>query len=210
MRKMVWMAKGVALLGGFAVGLALILGLATTALAAVPGDPLELGEVNTINNAFTKLVGSNDGDAMLTVDNNSSAGGSKALNLRVEAGKQPINVNSDAGKATNLNADELDGKGSEEIGVNGLEVVTELSDDNSNSSKYVFAYCPEGKVVVGIGYELNGFAIGATPNVQTSVVIDEASVRGDDTVLVSAVEEEPYAIDWYITAQAICATGGTP
>lgn len=109
MKRIVWMAKGVALFGSFAVGLALILGVATTALAAVPGDPLELGETNTINNSFTKLVGSNDGDAMLKVDNNSSAGGSRALDLRVEAGREPINVNSDAGKATNLDSDELDG-----------------------------------------------------------------------------------------------------
>ena len=115
MRRMVWMAKGVALFGGFAVGVALILGVATTALAAVPGDPLKLGETNTINDAFTKLVGSNDGDAMLKVDNNSTAGGSRALDLRVEAGKQPINVNADAGKATNLDADELDGKDSNEF-----------------------------------------------------------------------------------------------
>ncbi len=91
-------AKGVALLGGFAVGLALVVGAGTTALAAVPGDPFGLGETNTIDNALTKLAGSNAG-TMLVVDNNSSASGARALDLRVEAGKQPLNVNAEAGKA---------------------------------------------------------------------------------------------------------------
>jgi hypothetical protein len=208
--KALWLAKGAAIFWGAVVTLALVLGVGTVALAAVPGDPFELGETNTISNALTKLAGSRDGGAMLTVDNNSSASGSRALDLRVEDGRAPLNVNAVAGKATNLNSDELDGKGADEIGINGVEVVTEEGDRNSNSSKFVFADCPEGKVVVGIGYVLNGFAIGSAPNLQTSVVIDEASIRGDDQVLVSAVEEEPYANDWWITAQAICADGGTP
>ena len=207
MRKMVWMAKGVALLGSFAVGLALILGVATTALAAVPGDPLELGEVNTINNAFTKLVGSNDGDAMLTVDNNSSAGGSKALNLRVEAGKQPINVNSDAGKATNLNADELDGKGSEEIGVNGLELVEDDSSTNSDSSKTERADCPDGKVLVSGGYELIGGTSGSFHQLQTDVVVTDVELStATQSVDVTAFEENPTTSDWLVRASALCAT----
>ena len=41
---------------GLAMTLALMLGGATTALAAVPGDPFKLGRVNTIN-ALTSLVG---------------------------------------------------------------------------------------------------------------------------------------------------------
>ncbi len=110
--KALWLAKGAALFGGLAVTLALVFGVATAALAAVPGDPFRLGQSNTISNALTTLVGSNDGAAMLKVDNDSSAGGSRALDLRVEPGKQPINVNADAGKATNLDADELDGKDS--------------------------------------------------------------------------------------------------
>ena len=58
---------------GLAVMLAATLGVATTALAAVPGDPLKLGQLNSIN-ALTRLAGSNAG-AIFVVDNNSRSGG---------------------------------------------------------------------------------------------------------------------------------------
>ena len=209
-RKVMWLAKSVALFGGFAVGLAFILGVATTALAAVPGDPFELGQTNTINNAFTKLVGSNDGDAMLKVDNNSSAGGSRALDLRVEAGKAPLNVNSDAGKATNLNSDELDGKGADQIGVNGLEVVSDTTfPASSNSGRFARVDCPDGKVVVGTGYFVGNGTTGSIPNVQTDISVTNVD-PDEDSVYVSAYEEEPTSEAWTLSARAICATEGTP
>jgi len=46
---------------------------------------------------------------VLKVDNDSSDASSRALDLRVEPGKVSINMNSDAGKATNLDADEVPG-----------------------------------------------------------------------------------------------------
>ncbi len=203
-RKVLWLAKGVALLGGFAVGLALILGVATTALAAVPGDPFELGQTNTINNALTKLAGSNAG-TMLTVDNNSSASGARGLDLRVEPGKQPLNVNAEAGKAGNLNADEVDGKDADQIGVNGIEAVFEDSDNDSDSPKGTSAVCPEGKVVVGTGYRI----ISDTASL-SDIAVTELRRRGDGEVRLNAEEVEPIADDWLVEAEAICATEGTP
>lgn len=103
---------GVARVGratGFAVGLAVILavalGVATTALAAVPGDPFRLGRINTIGR-ISQLVGSAT-TPLLRIDNN---GTGSALDLRVEPGRPPMTVNADAGKAANLNADKLDGR----------------------------------------------------------------------------------------------------
>lgn len=93
---------------GLAVIVAVVLGVATVALAAVPGDPFRLGQLNTIN-ALTRLVGDRAG-ALLQLDNNSEATGARALDLRVEPGKAPMTVNASAGKATNLNADRLDGR----------------------------------------------------------------------------------------------------
>lgn len=92
---------------GLALVPALILGIATMALAAVPGDPFKLGQVNRIN-ALTTLIGNTSG-AMLAVDNDSTAAGARALDLRVDDGNAPMRVNATAGKATNLNADLLDG-----------------------------------------------------------------------------------------------------
>lgn len=108
--KALWLAKGAALFWGSALTLALVIGAATTALAAVPGDPLKLGKVNFVNNAVTTLVGTKSGGPMLVVDNNSSVSGSKALDLRVAPGRSPMVVSAGAGKAKNLNADKLDGK----------------------------------------------------------------------------------------------------
>lgn len=106
--------------------------LTSTTLAAVPGDPLRLGVTNTIN-ALTTVTG-NVANRVLAVTNtntgtsavaisaetrsntapairatNSGSTGGPALALSVRAGKAPIVVNSAAGKATNLNADKLDG-----------------------------------------------------------------------------------------------------
>lgn len=102
-----WLARGTATMLGLALMLAVVLGVATTANAAV-GDPLKLGEINAINK-ITQLVGKTDG-AMLRVDNNSTVSNATALDLQVEPGKAPMKVSSGAGKAVNLNADRLDGR----------------------------------------------------------------------------------------------------
>ena len=106
-RKTFRIARGTALVLGMAMMLALALGVATAALAAVPGDPFRLGQVNVID-ALTQLVGEKTGP-MLRIDNN---GPGYALQLLVEPNRAPLTVNADSGKAVNLNADELDGNDS--------------------------------------------------------------------------------------------------
>lgn len=101
--RVLWLARGTSMALGLAVMLAVVLGVATTALAAVPGDPFKLGRINSIDRLST-LVGSASG-AMLKVDNN---GGGPALNLEANSGRSPLVVNAAAGKATNLNADKID------------------------------------------------------------------------------------------------------
>jgi hypothetical protein len=96
-----------------AVVLAATLGITTTTLAAVPGDPFRLGQVNVVN-AVSRLVGEVDGP-MLVVDNDSSGPRATALTLQAEHAKPPLRVNATAGTATNLSADELDGKDSNQI-----------------------------------------------------------------------------------------------
>lgn len=81
-----------------------------TAFAANPGDPLWLGEENTIVGATTSLVGNSD--PTLEIVNRSSTAGSPALRLVVNPKVPPLVVNDSAGKATNLDADKLDGRDS--------------------------------------------------------------------------------------------------
>ncbi len=68
--KVMWVGRATVFTVGLAVTLALMLGVATAALAAVPGDPFKLGRSNAINR-LTALVGGVD-SALLRVDNNSA------------------------------------------------------------------------------------------------------------------------------------------
>ncbi len=102
--RLLWLGRLTSALFGLVLLLGVALGLGTAALAAVPGDPLKLGQVNTIN-ALTSLTG-RSGTALLKLDNN---GAGPALAVQVEPGKPPLTVNAGAAKATNLNADKLDG-----------------------------------------------------------------------------------------------------
>ena len=148
-----WLGRGTATVMGVAVLRALTVGLASTALAGTGlGDRFDLGKTNTVN-AISKLVGNVAGPS-LQIDNNSANRAATALNLLVEAGKAPMKVNPEAGTATNLSADKLDGKSADEIGVNGLEPVFTDSAFNSTDFKQVTASCPAGKVVVGTGYDI--------------------------------------------------------
>lgn len=108
LRRVRRLGRGTATVMGLAVILALTAGLATSALGAVPGDPFKLGRLNAVD-AVTQLAGKSAG-AMLRLDNNSSAKNSRALSLEVQPGKAPLSVNASAGKATNLDADNVDGQ----------------------------------------------------------------------------------------------------
>ena len=105
LKRIMGMARGTATTVGFAV--MLVLGVGTTALAAVPGDPFKLGKLNTINRII-KLVGTTN-NAMLRLDNNSTGASATALNLQLERGKASLKVNS-ARKVDNLNSERLHGK----------------------------------------------------------------------------------------------------
>jgi hypothetical protein len=83
---------------GLAVVLAFTVGVATTAVAA-NGKPFILGKGNVATKVSTLI--------------NKKVG--PALGLQVGAGQPPIVVNPEAGTATGLSADELDGKDSSEF-----------------------------------------------------------------------------------------------
>ena len=86
------LARGTALALGTAVMAAVVLGIATTALAA-DGKPFLLGKPN-VATAVSALI---------------KKGAGPALSLKVGAGQPPLAVNATAGKATNFNADKIDG-----------------------------------------------------------------------------------------------------
>lgn len=106
------MARGTATAMGLAVMLAVVFGVGTTALAAVPGDPFKLGRINAIGK-ITQLVGSAD-SAMLKIVNDSKGPNATALDLQVDPKKPPLKVSSFT-KVEKLNADLLDGQSADQF-----------------------------------------------------------------------------------------------
>jgi hypothetical protein len=104
--KLFWMARATSTIVGLAIMLALVLGVASAGLGATGGNFI-LGNANSAG-AVSKLTASIANPALQLV-NQSTASGATALGLNVASGKPPLKVNATAGKATNLNADRLDG-----------------------------------------------------------------------------------------------------
>jgi hypothetical protein len=135
-----------------AIVLALV--IAGTTLAAATGDPLKLGMTNTIN-AITTWSGAAT-SRLLQISNTSTAAGARALSLlssaaastlyvqntgtgpgiqiSVAAGKPPLTVNGAAGKATNLNADKLDGLDSTQLQRDATTTLTTEVDGTTGTS----------------------------------------------------------------------------
>jgi hypothetical protein len=91
-----------------AIALAAMVGVASPATAAKAKDTVfQLGKKNPVK-AISTMAGTL-ADPILRLDNN---GTGSALDLQVESSKAPLTVNKEAGTATNLSADEVDGKDS--------------------------------------------------------------------------------------------------
>jgi len=106
-KKVMWVGRATVFMVGLAVVLALVVGAATAALGA-PVNTFKLGQVNT-SNAISTLVGAVSG-SNLKIENTGTGTNATALELKVQQGNAPLAVNADAGKATNLNADKVDGQ----------------------------------------------------------------------------------------------------
>ena len=195
------LGRGTATMMSLAMLLAVSVGLASTALAGTGvGARFDLGKTNTVN-AISSLVGSVAGPS-LKIDNNSTGSGATALDLQVQPGKAPMKVDSQV-KVTNLNADEIDGKSADEIGVNGLEQVFTDSVFNSDGFKRVTASCPAGKVVVGTGYQIADDRQSIQEATDFGVI---AVIPDTDVVEVIAAEQAPTSANWIVDAYAVCAT----
>ena len=105
--KVMWVGRATVFLVGLAVILAVVFGVASTALGANGGNFI-LGQNNTAS-LLTKLTGQVPGGAALQVVNTRPEAGSMGLRVSVAQNRPPVVVNATAGKATNLNADKLDG-----------------------------------------------------------------------------------------------------
>ena len=147
--RVMWMGRATVFCVGLAVTLAVVLGVATVALAAVPGDPFKLGQVNAIGK-ITQLAGATDG-ALLRIDNDSKGERATALDLRVEPGKTPLRVNSGA-RVGNFNSDRLDGKDSTSFFSGRTYIVSEEREGvGFGTTLSKTAFCDEGDNVLSGG-----------------------------------------------------------
>jgi membrane protein implicated in regulation of membrane protease activity len=103
--KVMWVGRATVFLVGLAVIVGLVVGVVSRATAHTGSVGLFHLNHNNPVSALSTLTGTLTG-AVLKVDNN---GTGPALSLEASAGKAPVVVNATAGKATNLNADKLDG-----------------------------------------------------------------------------------------------------
>ena len=125
--RVMWVGRAAVFFMGLAVTLALLFGVASTALAGTGvGDVFNLGKTNGVNKIST-LVGSVSG-SMLRIDNN---GRGSALNLEVQPGMAPLRVSPGAGIATGLRAQ--DAKTADVAGY--AQSAGEASDSNSLDGK---------------------------------------------------------------------------
>jgi hypothetical protein len=222
--KIMWVGKATTFCVGLAVVLALVLGVSSAALAALPGDPFKLGQSNRVGR-LTTLVSTLAGP-VLRVDNDGSG---SALDLRVgdpaaaPATKTvaPMEVDSQ-GKVVNLNSDELDGKSAAEFlpaggkaadsdKLDGLDstqfmgdfagrndVIT--SEFNSSQFKSVDAHCP------GTARVVDGYAqiYPNTADKPIPVALQTVGSVGDSIFRATASEMETYADNWGITVSVVC------
>jgi hypothetical protein len=113
--KVMWVGRATVFLMGLALMLALVLGVASKALGAnLDNFIIGNGLSDTVNNIATlptrlTMQGVDPGPALQVTQQGTNAGVS-GIGVTVPSGKAPITVSTGAGKATNLNADKLDGK----------------------------------------------------------------------------------------------------
>jgi hypothetical protein len=81
-----------------------------------------------------------------------------------------------------------------------VETVEVSSNDNSNPTKEVAAFCPAGKRVIGTGAATHG-GFGA-------IAVSSVENVGTNKVDVVAIEAVATPANWHVTAQAICAKVG--
>lgn len=169
-----WVGRATVFTIGLAVVVALVLGVSSKALAGTGvGDVFNLGKINTVD-ALSKLVGSTTGP-LLSIDND---GTGSALRLQVEPERPPLTVNPEAGKAVNLNADELDGQNSRAFFTGATYRNTRTAfgvlAPGTNQS-YVQCDGPEDSALGG-GY--SGLAEGTHITESSPYVAPEANVEG--------------------------------
>ncbi|HET7271649.1 MAG TPA: hypothetical protein VFI90_11260 [Rubrobacter sp.] len=173
--KVMWVGKATVFLVGLSVIIAVVLGVATMALAA-NGGAWRLGR-NNVATAITRLGGVAGVDGpMLRLTNNNAATNDTAVDLVVQNGEPPMTVNSSA-RVANLNADQLDGKDEGQFATR-LHALIKGSDGSLVRGNGVTAQFKTASPSAG-GYEVL-FDRDVRPCVYIATIASENAGRGGD------------------------------
>ena len=123
--KVAWVGRTASMVFGLALVMALMLGAASVALAGNL-DPLKIGSLKNVATKTTQLVGKVATGPAFVVKNYS---GGSALDLQVQAGQEPLAVNSSV-MVDNLHAEYLDGKTSNDFAPKAVEAWREVGASN--------------------------------------------------------------------------------
>jgi hypothetical protein len=91
------------------------------------------------------------------------------------------------------------------VRLSGVQIVSSLTDTNSNSPKNTSVHCPAGKRVIGVGYHVFEDISGFFPDATRDVVVNAATPSDEDSAFASATENDPVSGAWSLSLRAICA-----
>jgi hypothetical protein len=197
--KVMWVGRATVFLVGLAVILAMVLGLASAALAGTGvGAAFNLGKTNTVNR-ISQLVGSTD-NPMLRVTNKNADTNATALTLQVQPGHTPMKVNSST-QVLGLNADLLDDKSASSFmpsSVYKTEAATDQGTVLGDGTNVKSMSCDSGDTVLSGGPASVNAASVFLDNFPTDsrtwqARINDAAVNGGDnfTVVILCADSPP-------------------
>jgi len=183
--KVMWVGRTAATLFGLALVLALVFGVATTAIGAT-GGAFILGKANAASTPSS--LAASIAKPTLTLINKSTDAAATTLNISVDAGNPPLKVNASAGKAVNLDADKLDGKDASEFASdankNGKADAAEQADNATNATNAGNADTVDGKHATDFaaaGHNHDGRYYSSGSKVDDSLRADNATNAANAT-----------------------------
>lgn len=191
--KVMWVGRATVFLVGLAVILALVFGVASTALGK-NGQALILGKANNVATKMTGVIGKVASGSALVVKNPS---GGSALGLQVSPDQAPLTVNAEAGKATNLNADQLDGLDSADLRLRtGVYEVSKVHDGMANMTTFDAVSCDDGDEVLAggfIGLSSGARVIASIPQLNDTwaIGLESGSTAGSVNMYVQCYDFPP-------------------
>jgi hypothetical protein len=148
--KATWLGRATLFVVGSAMVLFLTLAIVAGAADGAKVPSLKKGVSNTVK-SMTTLIGS-IASPILKLDND---GTGPALELEVEQGNAPLKVNQEAATATNLSADELDGKNSDAfLGSSLYQVLSAIDGNGLGQEAGAVASCEQGDVALNGGVQV--------------------------------------------------------